>query len=365
MNKLHIKLAAFTLLFFGVALNVHAQGKDILVAGQGILSTSIATTTSSSQYEAKIGTGYNGTTTLAFMKYTFDKHSSYNYGVGDLTLLEYSDSSYSINTNTCTWNNQYNSGANPDFPNGQDSVTLTNTHYVQLEPINLSFTDCHMDPSRYYKVRITFVANGSDTDNLVYYGTDNPNITWTVTKTAGPADFEHPNFFPMFALTGNGFQITPTSGPESTGYDLSGAQAYCNSAFASSTGIGATIGNGLCVSLGYLFIPAEGSFTQFQQIPESINGRFPFSWIGNMRTILEGANASSSDNFINLGINFGTTTQKLGFTSLTIISTSTLDKYFPSTMRTAAKTLIATALYLGLAYAIYRQLHGIWNKQVT
>jgi len=124
--------------------------------------------------------------------------------------------------------------------------------------------------------------------------------------------------------------------------------------------------NGLCHAGVFLFVPSQevtnGFLTQKNILVEQ---KFPFSWITDLRSQLEGLSASSTENFFNLTINFGSTTQMFGFTELTVISTSTMNTYLSTSTRNAIKNLLATMFYLAAIYFIYRQIQGVWHKQTA
>jgi len=169
--------------------------------------------------------------------------------------------------------------------------------------------------------------------------------------------------------TGESLPISPGL-PGFTDYGIatSSQAVYCYQNFASSTGfmdsVGLSISQGICNVGVFLFIPSSASIMGWNSNLNSLSSRAPFRWIGQMRTSLEGLTASSTDNYINLTLNFGTTTAILGFTQLTVISSTTLSKYYPDSIRTSTRNLIGIVfILLGVSF-IYRDLQRVWHKQV-
>jgi len=213
----------------------------------------------------------------------------------------------------------------------------------------------YLQASTTCSVTVTVTKNGG-TGQLYYYGSPNNYKAWTTSGYGTTTAV----YLPYFALVTNGFQIfTPSS--DSSGIFFSGAASYCDSAFASSTGISSYIGGGLCLALGYLFIPTPASVQSFQNIPSDIAATPPLSWFGELVNIFESGTASTTTAFPALAFNLGTTTSALGVTNIVVLSTSTLSTYMPDSTRLAFKYLIAIVFYLAAASAIYSQLKRTWQ----
>lgn len=137
---------------------------------------------------------------------------------------------------------------------------------------------------------------------------------------------------------------------------------------ATSTGfldsIGSSFSNGICRTFAYFFIPNTQAVLEFQGISSQITSKFPFAWAADIQEIYREQVATTTSNFINLTIPFGTSTQIFGFQNLTVISTSTMSQYLPESVRLSIKTLIAALFYLLAAAFIYRSIQHIWHKQV-
>jgi len=353
------------MLLLGVSLLPSLSlAQSFLIASQGSIVASVATSsTATYQYAAFLGTGFGGSISHGFMTYTYTKVGAYAYGVGDLNIIRYTDSSYTTlaTTTPCEFNNQYNGGANPDFMNGESSHLPPPT-FVQLDPINKSFNTCTILPTDYVQIVATLGQNTSSVQDLVFYGTNTPNPSWGVSY-AGNASSTQP-FFPQFALTGGSFQITPTA--SSSGILLSGAVDFCNNALASSTGIGAVISNGLCVVTAFLFVPSAEAVQGFNNNQAILLSHEPFSWFAQTQALLTGMTASTSEsNYVNLTLDFGSSTQALKMQKLTVISTSTLSQYYPDVIRNLAKDLIGFIFILLAMSFIYNEIKRIFNKPIV
>lgn len=137
---------------------------------------------------------------------------------------------------------------------------------------------------------------------------------------------------------------------------------YCQGSYPNSgSSIGDAFGFAMCTVAGFLFVPQQQAIQQFTNVKDQLGGKFPFSWIGDVQARLTGYTASTTQNFINLNLNFGSSTQALGFGTLDAISTSTLSRYYPDTIRNTFKTMIAWVFYLLAITFIYRQVLRIWN----
>jgi hypothetical protein len=171
-------------------------------------------------------------------------------------------------------------------------------------------------------------------------------------------------FEPMWALTGNGFFITPTA--SSTGLDLSGANAFCNSILGTSTGlingIATDFANGTCQALGYLFVPTPNSIQQFQQLEPLLSQRVPFSYVSGVQSTWNSLTASSSTNIpqyqtdmSSAGIGSTTALGNILPTRMDLLSSSTVNKFLPSGIHDALYTLAEVAIALIAVAGMYEE----------
>jgi len=331
----------FSLLLFFFATPVFAQSGHFVLLAQSNVASSSAVLSSDVTWGLGIGNGWVGTSTGAFVADSSYGNSGtvFNTYQTEVMVSSYNDAGYTSHVSDCV------------FADTSHSY-VQSTFFHQLT----SYTgDCVFNPSLYYVVYTFFAGSSSGITSHSYFGLSSTALLptyFTVQASSGPV-------VPYFSLVGDGFQITPTA--SSTGLFFSGAQEFCNSAFASSTGIGATIGNGLCIGLGYLFVPTPASIQAFQAIPSTLGATPPMSWFGQIKGILDTAEASSTDNWVNLSIDFGTSTQVLKFTKLDVISTTTMSRYLNDSTRGLIKNLLSVSFFLLAAGLIYSQVKGIWR----
>lgn len=319
-----------------------AQGNQSSVANTGAYP-------SSANWIYRYGQGFNGTTTGAFVASQFNKIRSEASSMITLDVIQYSDAGYSSTVYTCS------------FEVGTGTGNFTDT-FFQLFLLS-SPSGCVFDPNLYVAVNVSFIgANGgasgnyTDTNYTTYRGSSATTTFLYSNSFSGGSPINIKSVY--FSIVANGFQITPTA--SSSGISISGAQAFCNDAYASSTGIGATIGNGVCVGLGFLFIPTPESMQQFPNLAQTeLPLHFPFSWFTSIQSTWQGASATSSS-FYNLTLNLKDATASSTNTSLplilpniTLFSASTIEQYLSTSTRDRMKGFISMALWLGLATDVY------------
>lgn len=348
------------LLTFWGAPSVFAQTGHFILISQGNLeaSSTLGSSGSTAVWDVEIGSGFIGTSTGAFMTGTFTKIGSYVYQVASITVQAYSDSAYTspVSGFTCNFAN----------PAGAPTVSPPPT-FLQLDLITAGGACNHPEfvPAYYYKIELRFQQNAATVQDTTFYGISGVPFGWTVATSGTPGTGSVA--VPQFAIVADGFQIVPTAAQ--SGVSLSGAQAFCNSTFGTSTagfaGIGTDITNGACQIVTFMFIPSSQAVQNFADERTNLALRVPFSYFGSLQAILNALTASSSDNFINLYIPFGTTTAPVGISGdLGIISTTTVSKYLPDPIRLAFRGLIAVAFYLLAFSFIYQSIKHIWNKPV-
>jgi len=343
-----------TLVFLGVCSAVffvpvaYAQSGPLVILGQGYVNA-----TSSDQsppgvatYSIYVGQGFVGSSTSAVVSV---KHTSTTGVDLRVDIDSYSDSAYQNSVGTCTWDN---TGGNTGTADG----------FVQLTHLFQQISGgCTLNPANYLKISLTYSSVGTRIP-YIYGGTSSfhnyPNCT-SANSFPDCHDSHVSSFFPYFNVLGGSWSLLGTT--TSSGVFFSGAVDLCNNAFASTTGIGATIGNGICIAAGFLFVPNSDSVQAFFGIPQSLGNTFPFSWLVQIKNILAGATASSSENFISIHTSVGTSTSSFYIADAELISTSSLATFFPDSVRLPLKTTLAVGFYLLAAGFLYRKLNNVWQ----
>lgn len=166
---------------------------------------------------------------------------------------------------------------------------------------------------------------------------------------------------PYFVMAGEVGTLVPEI--TSSQFDLSGAFTFCNDLFASSTGIGATIMNGLCVVGGYLFIPSYSSIQGFSDLLSVSEDKIPFSYYYDFADILNGSSASSSSNFTALsldlrGTGVGSTSPWANVlpSSFAYLSSTTITTYVNPTLYDLLFLLMRSAIWIAVLFHIYHRL---------
>jgi len=304
-------------------------------------STTLVNQSSQQNWEIQLGSGLNGTSTEAFMTAS----AAYSAARSPFQIIVFGNttSAYTHDAGECIFQ-------------GPSQTSFSASGFTQLNPDGCfpggSFA---FNPSLFYDIDIAVSAETATTTDPIIYGVEpalHPTTLNGVTT----------NFEPQFAITGDGFQITPTA--SSSGVFLSGAQDFCNTAFASTTGIGATIGNGFCVAFGYLFIPTPLSLQQFQDFALSLQNKIPFAYYYDVENIFTGSNASGTQNMVSYSANlsaldFASSTGLgpiLPTTPFSFLSSSTIGAYLPAGMHDLLYNLMIAGIWVEVLFLLYRKV---------
>lgn len=135
---------------------------------------------------------------------------------------------------------------------------------------------------------------------------------------------------------------------------------YCGE-IATSTNfvdqIGSSFSNGLCRTFAYFFIPNTNSLTQFTSLQGTLSTKIPFSYFYDISSIVQTISATSttSSDFYTIGfyandiINSSSTPLSGGNLLPNVfigLSTTTIATYYPDSIRTTTRDLIAVLLWV-------------------
>lgn len=346
---------ALSLFLFGAAgvpfVFAQSSGDFVLISQGQLASTSPSYANSADYFDVRIGTGYTGTTTGAYVS------ANYVNPIGGdpvwylLTLTAWTDSSYTTQVSSCT----YGTGA---LPTG----TYTTGSFIPLSVYGCA--DPTLYPQYYYSVQVASEAGVVGRPAIQFAGIDllqNPtdfsSKGWTVDHYSSQA----PQFFPQFAIVADGFQITPTA--SSSGLFLSGALTYCASAFGSSSApaLVADTGVALCDVGGYLFVPTPDSIQQFGNFIPQLQTKIPFSYAYSLVSLYGSLTASSTSNlpaFSILWPDFASSSPFAAIipSSIPIMSTTTISTYYPDPIRTTFLFLGTCAIWVEALLVCYRRI---------
>lgn len=308
-----------------------------LLLGQGIVASSSPADqgTATDIYTYAVGNGYSGTTTGAFLSASWvpagGEHVNFDLEIHDDT------------GGVCNFN--ANNIATP--PDNFQQLTFASCAGTG----SLAFV-----PTKSYQIVIQITMTAGLASSFVIRGGENTGKYGGAQGNPYDTDFD-----PYFAIVADGFQITPTD--SSSGLFLSGAQTYCNSQFGSTSGIGATIANGFCVSLGYLFIPTADSLSQYSNLTIQLSARIPFSYFTDTYGILTGAVGSTTQNFPSYSlalsdIDFSSSTPigPLLPSNLVFLSSTTIGRYLPAGMHDTMFFLAEAAIWVTVMFHLYHRI---------
>jgi len=166
---------------------------------------------------------------------------------------------------------------------------------------------------------------------------------------------------PYFVYSGSYLDLVPTI--TSSQLSLTGAVDFCNAQFASTTGIGGTIMNGLCVVGGYLVIPSYSSVENFSTTMSTAQEKIPFSYGYEIASIFGALTASSTQNMPTYviplaAIDFASSTPMGSIfpTSLDFLSSSTIETYLPDGMHDLLYNFAIFVIWIEAAYLIYHKV---------
>jgi len=160
--------------------------------------------------------------------------------------------------------------------------------------------------------------------------------------------------------------FTPVPGGISTSTQASFCDAYAP--YDNSSIITATLTylpNGLCRVVGFLLIPSDASLSAFTNIATVAETKAPISWAFEVRGVYESFVATTTESFPALSLNLGTTSNFLGGGPIELLSEEKVEEFAGSTALSLFRALLATVFWLSALAFVYRQISGIWHKQVT
>lgn len=303
-------------------------------------------------WNIRFPSGIAASTTGAYM--TLKGTKSPGFGdVGRVDIYGYFNSSYSGSSTQCTYT------SNNIAVSGFTQFTTLNT--------DISFggrDGCVMYPDMFYSVNLGITSQYTSGSVIGVSGSESPSFfpAGATAYDAGGTGFLP--FIPQFALVTGNFQITPTT--NDTGWFLSGAQAFCNSQFGTSTGgingIGTDIANGLCQVVGYMFVPTSASVSQFSDLEPLLAQKLPFGYVLGVQSTWDSLTASSSNNVPQYSINLGAlgigSTTALGNilpNQMDLLSSSTINKYLPTGVHDTLYSLAEIAIALVAVAGMYEE----------
>jgi len=166
--------------------------------------------------------------------------------------------------------------------------------------------------------------------------------------------------------SGNSIPIVPgIPGFTDAGISTTSQQVFCNTNFSTSSGLldslGQSISLGFCNVGVFLFVPSGNALSQFQSLASTSQTKIPFSYFFGAKDIFLGLTASTTENLPDWSIDlpaFGSSTPMGTIipTHISILSTTTIDRYYPSPIRHTFLFLGSSAIWLGVLFMFYRRI---------
>jgi len=334
--------------------SVHAQA-PVLIFGQGQVNEATSTGSSpGSNFSQSVGLGISGRTGTIESVTLF----------GTIQTIADDSATVYIEQSTTT-----NFSISPIGSCVFDSAGLDGpiSGFLQLTHIqSVSGYGCTIQASSTVKVTLQLHTLSGTNPFSVINGSfvNNKGWNWCSPSSSyfcGSGGSATSSFMASFGLIGNSFSLVPTT--TDSGLLFSGAFSYCNDVFASTTGIGATIANGMCIALGYLFIPTPASVSQFGNFTSTLQSTQPFSYYYDVSDIINGQSASSTANFTALSVDLRAT--GVGSTSpwgqvlpqsFAYLSSTTIMTYINPTLYDLLFLLMRFAIWITVLFHFYHRI---------
>jgi len=140
--------------------------------------------------------------------------------------------------------------------------------------------------------------------------------------------------------------------------------AWGSISIASSTyqcSSGNIFSDGLCSAITYLFVPNPNAVSSFIAVVNSIDGKFPVSWVYGAQSAFNGLSATSTS-MTSFNISWGTmgvgTSTPLGLANIapastTVFGQTTIEHYIPDSTWQFLQTLIAFGIWLAFLADVF------------
>lgn len=264
-----------------------------------------------------------------------------------LSITGYSDAGYSSQISYCQIRRNTTSTTETGFQVGTEVSSETGL-------------GCNFNSLYYYKITFTgLTLNNGYSQTFSGVNSSVAPLTFVSTNT----DLAVPAF-----IIGGVFQsLDPNliNGGNPSGVSTSTIQQFCNSTYATSTGWFSDISNGvtygLCTAFAFLFVPDQSILQRFSDLSSTTKSKIPFSYFYGINALYSSLTASSTANLPSYGYDlpvFGTTTAigNVLPTHLDILSTTTISKYYPDSIRNTFLLLGSFAIWGSLILILYKRV---------
>jgi len=353
MKKTLTHALLYALTGVGVFLLLYAQSasaltlKSQLVNSSPVCNPNPCLDNTANAPKFRIGTGVNATTTTLFLTLSSSSGANQTFGI-----REYATSSYSTLLNVYTFSAIVGVGNTPQvvFATSTGVYLRSDRYYV----ISYESGDNNVD---------IWGLDGGDCSGNVgctgawYYaltnGTD-PNINWEAITINPPIDFSAIQFI----ATGTSLFSNGTS-------TLEAIAANCDDS-------GNVFSRGLCYAGTYLFVPNPSILNGYSTLAnETMPSKFPFSWIYGVKDTVDDLQATTTSNFITVGVNFmpidpaSTTPFGSFLPNFTAVSSSTVQRYMPAGFLSTMLALMRAVIWIVFATYLFYDVRNRWTHHTV
>jgi hypothetical protein len=144
--------------------------------------------------------------------------------------------------------------------------------------------------------------------------------------------------------------------------------AFCNTSFATSSGLVSDFANGfsngLCQVAGFLIVPAPATLEGFSSLTSTAREKIPFSYYYDILGVVNGSSASTTQNLPSYGLDLSV----LDFSSSTamgpllptgifsIFSSSTIERFLPAGLHDLLYNMMIWAIWGDLMWVLYHKI---------
>jgi len=354
---LNRSLVSFVLLVGGLFCVAPAFASAAVIRSQPLYDTYSADNGASALYWQKLGTGITGNIEVVTAALTANTSGGSGTPI-TLSIYFFADSSYTlVSGNRCDLSYT---------PQG----TTVEGFVLFSSPNPVVSGACSFDATKYYAIALPGTAAATSTRvwGSQYQYTADP-MTIGAFPTGGTTDANVLSMF--YVIDSNPLAnpvpvLSPIGGYPTLGIATSSVNSFCQTNFSTSTtgfvdSIMSAVSVGVCSSFAFLFVPTADSLAGFQALASTSQSKIPFSYYFQLAGVYDSMTASSTENLSAFSIDFpafGSSTP-LGTiipTHVDILSTTTIDKYYPSAIRHTFLFLGASAIWVGLGFVLYRRI---------
>lgn len=238
--------------------------------------------------------------------------------------------------------NWYDNGSTSTFRHAAVTLDPSKYYWLQLMTANSNTAPTAAGSFKLYGIYNTITNNGTPQQS------GGGAYTFTPDTTMGTA-YHFLSGSTLVAGIDAGF-ASPSM--QESGYDLSGAEDFCNAQFSSS------IAQGLCTVAGYLFIPSGSAVQSMWDSAAFVKSKAPYAYVAQFMDAWDTPSSSADFPEITMPFNVGMGSS----TSLTLISSASFTRWVPSTVWDFTRALSTIGFYGTLGFYFFRRGKDIFKE---